>query len=1344
MTKKYTIGLDIGTTSVGWAVIDNETFNVMRKKGQNMWGVNLFETATTAESRRLFRSSRKRYDHRRNRLKLLQAEFLPELNTKDKDFITKLNESKYCKDDDINKSIKITPEENKAIKNYNKTYPTIYHLRQKLIEDPSKEDIRLVYLAIHHIIKYRGNFLYGTGNFNINNIPIKDELKEAFAAFLNLYDSIDNIDYDELEQSLYNPSKNDKKLLIEKNLNDSLDKKVVKELVKLFVGDKFSIATLFNIETEEDLKISFKGSEFDDNLSKIDKLLNEKIEIFELFKSIYDQVYLKSLFKGSTSNSISSLMVEKYNIFKEDLKNLKTIYKKDKDLYKKMFKTTKKDNKEVLCIYDTYIKKGNYEEFTKEILKDFETINDNILDESLITIENNIQEKIKNNTFMPKITDVDNGKYPYQLNKEELIKIIENQGQYYQFLKNKCSDGTYKIVKLLEFCIPYYVGPLGNTTSNKNQQNPNYWLKKKEPNIKITPYNFNEVVDLESSAENFINRMIGNCTYLLKEKAIPANSILYSKFKVLNELKQIKVGEKAKEERLTLEMQQKIYKDLFLKTGSSITDKKFKDFLLKTNDFSMVEDLSVIGYSSNNKFANNMSSYVDFFGEDGILTNTCYTIDDAEEIIRLITIFEDKEILRKKITNEYKNLSPEAINKICHKKYKGWSNLSKKLLTELYYEDKTTKTPKSIMTLMEETNENFMQIINNKEYNFDKLIKNYNKLEENTKLSYDVVKDLATSPANKRGIYQSLKVIAEIVDFMGYEPSNISLEMARGDEAKKRIDDRKKHLEDIYNKYRKEINNYQKLKKELNEKDKINSEKLFLYFIQEGKSLYSGTTLNINELDKYEVDHIIPRTLIKDNSIENKALVLREENQIKAASYVLPSTFRNDQNKAWWQHLKKLNLMTAKKYNNLVRYKFDQKSIDGFINRQLVETRQICKHTAHIIENFYKKSKVIYLSASLSHNYREKYELFKFRELNNYHHAHDAYLAAVLGNYKINYLKDTIDFSALKELNKKLYDEKRYQELKDGYVINSLDPTLNAYFVNNESGEVFDTKKLNDTIINNLYRNDILISKKVEFRTGELFNQTIQPKGSKGVSLKKNMPTEKYGSYTSINPSYACVVKYTKKGKTLQKMVGIPIYIDTLSKKDKLAKNNYLKNLLELNEDDTIKIIRDKIPFNTLLNWKNQICYLVGASDKVEVCNAKEFNIDKTHMQKWKYALNRLYNSNNKDNTIDDVTYEKELEEIILYIIAKIEKEYVLYQNLLPEINRMFGKEKLKDISLENKEKIIIEMFKLLKADSITANMKFLNRDYSSAFGRKHGKPVDHAIIINKSVTGLRTKQNEF
>ena len=29
--KKYSIGLDIGTTSVGWAVVDEKTFKIIKK-----------------------------------------------------------------------------------------------------------------------------------------------------------------------------------------------------------------------------------------------------------------------------------------------------------------------------------------------------------------------------------------------------------------------------------------------------------------------------------------------------------------------------------------------------------------------------------------------------------------------------------------------------------------------------------------------------------------------------------------------------------------------------------------------------------------------------------------------------------------------------------------------------------------------------------------------------------------------------------------------------------------------------------------------------------------------------------------------------------------------------------------------------------------------------------------------------------------------------------------------------------------------------------------------------------------------------------------------------------------
>lgn len=116
---------------------------------------------------------------------------------------------------------------------------------------------------------------------------------------------------------------------------------------------------------------------------------------------------------------------------------------------------------------------------------------------------------------------------------------------------------------------------------------------------KITPYNFEEVVDIRKSAKNFIYRMIGKCSYLLDEYAIPNNSLLYSKFKVLNELKQIKINDK----EIDLAFQHKIYKEFFLKNKGSLTDKKFQNYLRTTNEISMYIDLDsadirIDGYSS--------------------------------------------------------------------------------------------------------------------------------------------------------------------------------------------------------------------------------------------------------------------------------------------------------------------------------------------------------------------------------------------------------------------------------------------------------------------------------------------------------------------------------------------------------------------------------------------------------------------------------------------------------------------------------------------------------------------------------------------------------------------------
>lgn len=1351
--KKYNIGLDIGTNSVGWAVVESEKQKVLRKGNKKLWGVRLFDEAVSASSRRNFRSTRRRYDRRRYRIKLLKEEFQNEINKVDPNFYQIMKESFYNKNDKINKTIELNKEEKDFFNFYQKNYPTIYHLRNDLINEDKKFDIRLVYLALHHIIKYRGSFLV-QGEFNTESLNIEESFCNVVSLICDYcqeFDIDENRYFKDLEKILLLDSKNDKKVELTSYFN-FMPKEFTNEFIKMINGNKFNFIKMFLLDIDSSkVELSFSTTEYDDKYDEYEKILGDKIELLEALKNLYDIVYLKKIFKESKTPSLSSLMIGYYDKHKEDLKFLKQVFNVDRtiggkkeSLYDKLFRTKNNAKKDNYCLYDRYITNGiTYDDFQKELKKLFDSVNWNNVDSYLVKKYNEeILMRLENGDFLPRLTSVENGKFPYQLNKNELVKIIENQKKYYPFLGDEY-NGTNKLVQLLEFRIPYYVGPL-TTTEKSNFA----WMIRKsgQESIRITPYNFDEVVDKEASAEEFIKKMISSCTYLLNEKAIPANSILYSKFKVLNELKQIKINDNP----LSKELQEQIYNDLFLNTSGTITDKKFKEYLYanKVTDI-YGDDILVKGYSADEKFANSMKSYVDFFGIDGVFENTNYTLNDAEKIIEWITIFEDKNILKVKLNREYPDLNAEKVNKLLKTKYTGWSSLSRKLLTGVLYFDKETNTSKSIMDLMIETKENFMQILNNKKYKFLELIDKINGEQITKKVNYDLVRELVTSPATKRGIYQALKIVDEITNYIGYDPEYISIEMARNEDKKERKPDRKKYLANLYEKYRNEINNYNNLNKELKSQEKIDSEKLFLYFIQEGKSLYSMTPLKIENLSDYEVDHIIPRTLIKDDSIDNKALVLKEENQNKAASFVLPSNFKTETNRKWWSHLKSIGLISNKKYYNLIRKEFNSKDIEGFINRQIVETRQITKHVANILANLYENSKVIYLKANLSHNYREKFELYKFRDINDYHHAHDAYLAAVLGEYKEKYLRKNIDFDMVKELNKDLIANKDYKSLKYGYVINSLDDKMN-YLINDiipmqideETGEVitkeFDSKVFNKNIENALYSNDILISKKVEYKSGEFYNQTKQRKGSKGVSLKENLSTKLYGSYTSLNPAYAVMVTYLNKGKETKKIVGMPIYILTTSKKDEMKTTDYLVNLLKLKDNKDILKISKPIPFYSLIEWECGQFYLVGATERgAEIINAKQFKFEKQFLSTHKETLNKLFN--NKKSSVDENVYLRQLDEIIVYLIDKIEREYICFKTLN---DRLKDWVKLLDNNLENKEQFIIEILKTLKCSSIHGNFKFINQ--TSEFGRKKDKSISSCKIYNNSYTGIWSKYNEF
>lgn len=1325
--KKYNIGLDIGTSSVGWAVVSPENFKIIRKGNKYLWGARLFDGAEVAESRRVSRSTRRRYDRRRVRIKYIREIFKNDIDKVDCNFFKKMSESFFLDSDNVNKTIVLSENEKKLFKDYQIKYPTIYHLRDELVNSKEKADIRLIYLAIHHIIKYRGHFNYEGDNFDTDKI----DLITSFTDLMFLSDEIlknDSINIDgflenfsEFTKYLSLTSKNDKKVNITAYFKKFMPKYYSDEFVKLLCGNKFNVVKMLDLDIEKKIEIKFSDSSFDDKFSEYETLLGEHIEIVTMFKNLYDIIYLKNLFGETDATTISALMVEKYNKHKEDLDFLRKICKFDKKVYNKFFQIDGKTK----GIYSSYIRNGKtYDEFCCEVKKIIDSLNVNLIDSETCNLIEIKKIEMLNDKFMPRLSDSNNGKYPYQLNKSEIISIINNQGVYYPALCEKV-DEIFKIVKILEFKIPYYVGPLNNTSSVSGVLNKNSWLIRKSDD-QITPYNFDKVVDKDATALEFIERMLSSCTYLLNEKVMPAQSILYSEFKVLNELKNIKVNGNL----ISWSFAIRIYEELFLNTRS-INESILTSFIRTTGEYDF-ENFEITGYGAHKKFANNMSSYIDFFGDDGYFENTEYEISDAELIIKYITVFEDKNILKSKLIKEFPQLNDFVINKLLTKKYSGWSSMSMKLLVGLKSLDKSTNTYISIMDLMRASSKNFMKILYDKSYNFQKLIDDENIVCDNKKISYSLVSPLATSPANKRGIYQALKIIDEIVMYMGYQPENIVLEMARTSEEKKRKDSRKDTLLKIYSDYKKDIYDFNRLNSELKGYEKIDSEQLFLYFTQEGKCLYSGESLDINSLKDYEVDHIVPRSLTTDNSIANKALVLKRCNQEKSASFVLPSEYRKNQKK-FWEKLLKQNLICPKKFYNLNKSVYKPEEIEGFISRQIVETRQICKHVANILDNIYENTGIIYLHANLSSNYRKKHDLFKFREINNYHHAHDAYLACVLGDYQKNYLNRKVDFELLKEYNKYLWDNKLYKDIKYGYVINSLD---SQFLINKSTGElIFDAELFNKTVINNLYRNDIIVTKKCEIRKGELFQETKNAKGMAGVEIKDNMPTKLYGSYTSLKPAYALLVRFTKKNKVSQKLVGIPIYYDLRTKKDNSILISYIKKLLGLTDIDTVDIISNKIQFNSKLNWDNQICYLVGATDTVEVANATEFHFSKDEMNFFKHILRALYSGYGKDNIVD---YDHRIDELLKLIYNKISSHYKLYENLLPEIDNIINR----DLSLENKELVIKELFKLLKANSTYSNLKFI--DGSSGFGRKNGKSITNFKRINTSVSGLWENIDEF
>lgn len=1345
MTKvkeDYIVGLDIGTDSCGWVAM-NSNNDILKLQGKTAIGSRLFEGGKSAADRRLFRTTHRRIKRRRWRLKLLEEFFDPYMAEVDPYFFARLKESGLSPlDKRKNVSSIVFPTAAEDKKFYD-DYPTIYHLRYKLMTEDEKFDLREVYLAIHHIIKYRGNFLYNTSvkDFKASKIDVKssveklNKLYDKLALDLNVEFNISNtVEVEKVikDKQIFKRDKVKKiaELFAIKTDNKEQSKRIKdisKQVANAVLGYKtrFDTIALKEISKDELSDWNFKLSDIDAD-SKFEALMGNLDEneqaILLTIKELFNEVTLNGIVEDG--NTLSESMINKYNDHRDDLKLLKEVIENHID---------RKKAKKLALAYDLYvnnrhgqllqakkklgkIKPGSKEDFYKVVNKN--------LDDSRVSKE--IKKKIELDSFMPKQRTNANGVIPYQLHQLELDKIIENQSKYYPFLKeinpvsSHLKEAPYKLDELIRFRVPYYVGPLispnESTKDIQTKKNQNFaWMIRKEEG-RITPWNFDQKVNRIESANKFIKRMTTKDTYLFGEDVLPANSLLYQKFTVLNELNNIRINGK----RISVDLKQEIYENLF-KKHTTVTVKKLENYLKENHNLVKVE---IKGLADEKKFNSGLTTY-NRFKNLNIFDNQIDDLkyrNDFEKIIEWSTIFEDKSIYKEKLRS-IDWLNEKQINALSNIRLQGWGRLSKKLLAQLHDHNGQT-----IIEQLWDSQNNFMQIVTQADFK-DAIAKANQNLLVATSVE-DILNDAYTSPANKKAIRQVIKVVDDIVKAAsGKVPKQIAIEFTRdADDNPKRSQTRGSKLQKVYKDLSTELAS-KAIAEELNEaiKDKkLVQDKYYLYFMQLGRDAYTGEPINIDEIQKYDIDHILPQSFIKDDALDNRVLVSKAVNNGKSDN-VPVKLFGNEMAgnlgitiRKMWEEWKNIGLISKTKYNNLLT---DPDHINkyksaGFIRRQLVETSQIIKLVSTILQSRYPNTEIITVKAKYNHYLREKFDLYKSREVNDYHHAIDAYLSAICGNLLYQNYPNLRPFFVYGQYKKFSSDPDKEKEI--------FNKTRKFSFISQIlKNKSENSKEIAEKLKRAYQFKYMLVSRETETRDQEMFKMTVYPRFSNDtvkaprnlIPKKMGMSPDIYGGYTNNSDAYMVIVRIDKKKGTEYKILGVPTR--ELVNLKKAEKEDHYESYLK-------EILAPRILYNK--NGKRDKKFMLGSS--TYVYNAKQLTLSTESMK----AITNNFDKDSDENDALIKAYDE--------ILDKVDKYLPLF-----DINKFreklhSGREKFIKLSLEDKKDTILKVLEGLHDNAVMTKIPTIGLSTPLGFMQFPNGVIlsENAKLIYQSPTGLFKK----
>lgn len=286
--------------------------------------------------------------------------------------------------------------------------------------------------------------------------------------------------------------------------------------------------------------------------------------------------------------------------------------------------------------------------------------------------------------------------------------------------------------------------------------------------------------------------------------------------------------------------------------------------------------------------------------------------------------------------------------------------------------------------------------------------------------------DVPRNPVVLRALNQARKVLNAIIKRYG-SPTAVHIEMAR--DLSRPLDERRE-VEKLQHEFR---DRNQKLREDFeavfnrkpNGKD---FEKWLLYKEQSGQCAYSQQPLapsgDCNEIfleGKTQIDHALPYSRSFDDSRNNKVLVLTRENQNKGnrTPYEYLTSFAGGEDGERWRNylawVGQNKAYRMAKRNRLLRKNYGPEEAQGFRDRNLNDTRYICKFFMNYVEQHLQLAarpdgdtnrRCVVVNGQLTAFLRARWGLIKVRDESDRHHALDAAVVAACSHGMVKALAD--------------------------------------------------------------------------------------------------------------------------------------------------------------------------------------------------------------------------------------------------------------------------------------------------------------------------------------------------